>query len=106
MKYLHHISRGKLLAGGAIFALLLLIAIGWRQFAQRPGQLPTAEELREPFVISGSGGGQGPSGGMLLTDQLEQAMRDGKTVKIKGPGGGSILIAPAKGSAETPNGGK
>jgi hypothetical protein len=104
MKRLINFSRNKLLAAGAMLAVVLLTAIVSRQFGQPPGRLPTREELREPFVAPGPGGAHGLQDG-IFTEQQMQAIQEGKTVTIIRPGGGFIQIGPPPESTETPNSG-
>src|ERR1700676_805624 len=81
MNRFSHLSRGKLVAAGAILVVVLLGVLAWRQFRQRPGQLPTAEEFNQPIGSPGSGDVLGLTGGRMTKQQVQE-IKEGKTVTV------------------------
>jgi hypothetical protein len=90
-------SRGTALAAAAVLSGALLALVVWRQAAARPGPLPTLEQLQRPFTPPAPGGKpHGMSSAFLSGDQAE-ALRQGNTITIAAPDGGSIVFSPAGG---------
>jgi hypothetical protein len=84
-------------ATGMVLAAVVLTAVAWPRATDRPGRLPTAQELKQPFANPGAAGAPGPTGSLsLLSEEQGKALQEGKTVTMSMPGGGSIVIGPAK----------
>ncbi len=88
--------RGTALTVGALLAVTLIV-LGWRQSAERPGRLPTAEERKAGIHPAGVPIAGGADANQRATLRLpEDRLKDGKPVKINVPGGGSVVISPGK----------
>jgi hypothetical protein len=96
------LARIRLLAAGVVFSLLLITALGFWQYEEPSGRLPTAEELKQPIMVPTSDGtGTAEVQPTMFSEEQMRAVEEGKTVTIKGPGGGYIQIGPPKGPPKT-----
>jgi hypothetical protein len=98
---MQRLTRIRLLAAGVVLALSLITAIALSQSKERPGRLPTAEEINQPIMVPGSDGtGTAEVQPTMFSEEQMRAVEEGKTVTIK-TAGGYIQIGPPKGPPKT-----